>query len=238
MSSNSGATALGQTIELAQTIGSGVFDWQGARYVRDNVLVNSLDDLAPELHDKRSYIITQSLKINDGAYYSVWPIVFNDGKILTRGRHNKNGYYLSNDAGNTWGTRSFSSSSGINFGESSYHPIAKNNSTETVVTNQSISGKLLRTINKGEGWQSITVSGASYIYFVFCVKGVFFCSGVTGTVYRSTNDGVSFSPVNGMPIFVSLIEIKNGHLIGLTKDGEIHRSTDNGINWTKIKFHH
>ena len=91
-----------------------------------------------------------------------------------------------------------------------------------------------RSTDGGDSWSAIgPLSGAILWFFGETSTGAFFGSGATG-VYRSLDDGVTWSAVNGglpaTPRVTSIVEAASGDLIAGSTG--YYRSTDGGSTWS------
>jgi len=101
--------------------------------------------------------------------------------------------------------------------------------------------------DKGSSWNDLN-NGQPTNYSVFCIEAIganLFTGGQVvsndysswyGTVYRSTNQGLTWIAVLTIPYGnVSSLLAHGAYLFAGTSDGGIFRSSDNGTAWSKVK---
>lgn len=164
-----------------------------------------------------------------------------NGNILLAATNN--GLFLSTDAGTTWSLRT----GNIRVSDVKFNPL---NGNRAVYTPGSSGGAVTYSSDAGSTWTSSNLFSAGRAEISFSRDGVVYASvdsnpagtyNTTGQVYRSADGGVTWT-LRGQPLHLStqgwydnaiwVDPVNSNHLIvgGL----DLYRSTDAGLNWTKI----
>jgi len=85
-------------------------------------------------------------------------------------------------------------------------------------------------------WSGTSQMGASITYSVAVLGNILFAGTYGGGVYRTTDNGVSWTGVNnGLDNqFVLALTIRENALFAGTNQGGVYRTTDNGASWTQV----
>ena len=155
-----------------------------------------------------------------------------NGDIFAGSGYNENGVNRSTDGGLTW----LMSSNGIYLAARQVDGISITDSNHIIIGTFSSNGyKIYRSTDNGDNYYGVADLGARS--FAINDSGHIYAVQTTGsgTVHKSTDDGISWQQIMSIPTSYEKIDIainSSGHIF-LT-GGEINRSTDNGISWTNI----
>jgi photosystem II stability/assembly factor-like uncharacterized protein len=93
---------------------------------------------------------------------------------------------------------------------------------------------IYRSIDNGASWTASNLNGVSASIKDFKITGSMLYANSSIGVLRSTDDGMNWSQVTGMPeADMSLLAVNGLRLIAESYGG-LYRSTDSGANWTKL----
>ena len=102
-------------------------------------------------------------------------------------------------------------------------------------------GGLLGSMDNGSNWTNISALPSTFILTLFVIDTVILAGTYDGGVFRSTDHGISWTPMNsGMNYkyvfsFTSAPDNSGGRkLFAATDIGTIYQSTNDGTNWTAI----
>lgn len=138
--------------------------------------------------------------------------------------------YRSSD-GLTWAL----ANSGLPVGDFGYE-ILNLGQTQLAARRNPGGGDIYRSINAGNTWS--IVSGPFNIVSLSMLNGKIYAGSAQGAIYRSDDNGVSFTLVNSIEItflILSFASIGDSIFAG-TSYGGVYRSLNNGANWTAVNI--
>lgn len=132
------------------------------------------------------------------------------------------GLLQSTDGGRTWQPVSLS-------GEVDFHRLAASGST--IVGLSAHDGALLRSIDDGVTWSNLGSPPLFDIALDPTDGATIVATTETGLV-RSTDGGVTFTPIDGAPL-LALLAWSDAGLVGIDPAGQLYRSRRAGQSWTR-----
>ncbi len=166
-------------------------------------------------------------------FYRITTSPFDSGRLL--------GGTQDNGTQQTFSTLSWAAAFGGDGGEVTFNPFNQN-----YIIGETQNGGLTRTSNNGSSWNYNSMNGIDQNENVVWVAPIIHHPDVSGTyyvarqrVYRSTNNGASWTPVsgniNGSSAVSELAISKSNPLVMLAASGsKIFYSNDGGISWINI----
>ena len=182
----------------------------------------------------RSALGYYDVAVSDQSVVAVGTIEEGNGNCKLGGR-----FYRSTDGGETWTERGFTYSQAM----------AVNRANTIFVAETAGDGGVLRSTDEGETWERVLyrdtfpvialVLNSEEHLFAGVGRGYYIGESVwvSWGVYRSTDDGDTWKPVNtGLTdtTITALTVHTDGQLFAGTANGGVFRSTDNGETWTAI----
>lgn len=231
---NGGTLVPGDMMTIAPSIGGQdgkPFVHNGKTWIRNHTAIIDKDDLDESLHPFMNNDVISGESTFNNALGTISKLKNGDLLIIL---NYSQIYYISKNNGDTY--------TGYRLNDTAFraempNSIAVNSATGTVITS-GVGRAVLRSTDNAVSFGIVPLINATAITSVYWdpISKYFFATSLNGRIYRSTNDGSSWSEVlsgMGTSLRAGYTTANNGRLIVVTTEGDIRYSDNQGSSWSQ-----